>query len=105
MRYKKFSNCNNLEHKTSENSISSLEEIPLPNEIEIQPQDNEFLNTTSSGENTVNIPEKKILNLNRLIKNIDLDDILLVAILILLLQEDVSDEILICFIVILLIQK
>lgn len=102
MRYKKFSNYNNLEPKTSKVAINSLEEIPLPNEIEIQPENSELTNKATPCNESI---EKKTFNLNRFIKNVDLDDILLVAILILLLQEDISDEILICFIIILLIQK
>ena len=102
MRYKKFSNFNNLEHKTCDASINSLEEIPLPNEIEIENENDE----TKSNNNDTTISEKKsFLTLDRFFKNIALDDILLVFILILLLQEDISDELLICFIVILLIQK
>lgn len=98
MKYKKFSNTTTAKPQPSNVSINSLEEIPLPNEIEIQPDTskNSTLATTTT-ENT--------LSLQRLLKNIELDDLLLFAILILFLQEDVSDELLIGLIIILIIQK
>ena len=37
MKYKKFSNTTTAKPQPSNVSINSLEEIPLPNEIEIQP--------------------------------------------------------------------
>ena len=99
MKYKKFSNSTIAKPKTTNVSINSLEEIPLPNEIEIQPdilkEENTHLDPTT----------KKTLDVQRLLKNIELDDILLFAILILFLQEDVPDELLIGLIAILLLQK
>lgn len=98
MKYKKFSNPTTDKLKPSNISINSLEEIPLPNEIEIQP-DNSYKNTNTPS--TLETPN----NIQRLLKNIELDDLLLFAILILFLQEDVLDEPLIGLIIILIIQK
>lgn len=98
MKYKKFSNPTKVKPKNSSVSINSLEEIPLPNEIEIQPDvPKNLIDTTDSSQN--------YLTIQRLLKNIDIDDLLLIAILILVLQEDVSDKLLVALIVILIIQK
>lgn len=97
MKYKKFSNTTTAKPQTSNVSINSLEEIPLPNEIEIQPDTPKNSSSSTTVENS--------LSLQRLLKNIELDDLLLFAILILFLQEDVSDQLLVALIVILIIQK
>ena len=115
MKYKKFVTPNNNLSKSPTLSINSLDEIPLPNEIEIQTSscdEQENLSDTDNTGSTVDVSfssktqKTKSPNLlNRLFQNTAIDDILLLAILILLLQEDVPDELLIGLILIILLQK
>ena len=115
MKYKKFSNVSSTTPKISPVSINSLDEIPLPNEIEIETTtDNVEENILHSeiscdsdiGNNDISSTDRKSCNLlNKLFKNTSLDDILLLAILVLLLQEDSPDEVLTLLIYILLFNK
>ena len=116
MKYKKYSNNTNTIANTSPVAINSLDDIPLPNEIEI---DSNAENNNNSTENvitaeisynsdncTTTSSDRKTCNvLNKLLKNMNLDDILLFAILILLIQEDSPDELLIGLILVILFNK
>jgi len=96
VKYKKFATPNS---NSPSLSINSLDEIPLPNELEIQsvsPDESEDLmesdNTSdttdiSLSDNTETIKTPNLLN--RFFKNMAMDDVLLLAILILLLQEEI----------------
>lgn len=115
MKYKKFATPINDSSKPPTLSINSLDEIPLPNEIEIQTassDESENLVDVENASDTTNVAfsdDTKTTTspnlLNRFFKNMAIDDILLLAILILLLQEDVPDELLIGLIFIILLQK
>ena len=115
MKYKKFAVPNTNASKSPSLSINSLDEIPLPNEIEIQTvssDESEDLVESDNTNDTTDIsidsntePTKTSNLLNRFFKNVAIDDVLLLAILILLLQEDVPDELLIGLIFIILLQR
>lgn len=117
MKYKKFSNVSGFVPKTSAVSINSLDEIPLPNEIEIDhdnentsedivlPQEDSTSNEVNLSNNAPSNDKKRSNILDILFKNTNLDDVLLFAILVLLLQEDSPDELLIGLILILFFNR